>query len=613
MGTLTPYPYTSLPSQCIRVLELHPGPSEASLECGVVIQKIDGKPYEALSYVWGDPTAVTFVKCTDQANEGYLGVGLFLSKALFSFRLPTQTRRIWVDALCINQKDIAERQSQVRLMGAVYGTAAHVLCWLGPFPDQKDAEARAKHTVSFLRRFNTSPREHLRAAHQHLHFGEDVAETPDDVALLDSWLGIKELFDIEYFHRAWIIQEVGLARLARFYWGAQDVWLDWNEIAAFSSFMDANGASIINHLGLKSWVANHINLVWANDESGKPLHNFVEVLHWARVHRSTDPRDYIYALLSHSSASLDGKLIVQPNYRITTEEAYTKLAVNVIKRTNSLHILAFVDHHEEVGMVLPSWVPDWHALNLVAPLRCPTKAASEMDSSFSIVESEKGMALKCHGFLIDTIQAMSNMFDPSELTVTTLEKEEQKKIPFLIDHIWEKTVVEPEIQLRYSGELLTSLSLVLTGGYRNYSDSTTGETQEKQNADLAALILEYERIRPPDHSDGFLAGLSSEDTSLIQTMADRGSAHQFVQDMTWTSMCRKVFRTAEGQVGLGPRIMRKDDICVVLLGAVYPMVLRRSERGLRLIGPALLYGFMNGEAEKLCGDGKLQEEDFEII
>jgi hypothetical protein len=59
--------------------------------------------------------------------------------------------------------------------------------------------------------------------------------------------------------------------------------------------------------------------------------------------------------------------------------------------------------------------------------------------------------------------------------------------------------------------------------------------------------------------------------------------------------------------------MREGDICVVLLGAVYPMVLRRSNKDLQLVGPALLHGFMNGEAEKLCRDGKLQEQGFEII
>jgi hypothetical protein len=612
MASLPHYPYKPLSPQYIRVLDLHPGPPDIPLVCDIVVQHIGGKPYEALSYVWGDPTPVVFVKCVDKANTGALGVGASLAKALVVFRLTDRTRRIWVDALCINQKDVAERQSQVRMMGAVYGKAEHVLCWLGPFNGQEDGELRARLAIRFLRKFNDKPHEHLRTAHQHLHFGDDVADT--DGALLNSWLAIKELFDLEYFHRAWIIQEVGLARHARLFWGNPDVWLDWTEVASFCSFMDANGASIINHLQLKSWVANHINLVWARDSTGKPVYSFVEVLHWARVHRSTDPRDYIYALISHPSATVNGSLLIQPNYSITPTQAYTELALNVIERTNSLQILAFVDHHEQSGvLILPTWVPDWHALNLVAPLRFPTHAAADTDNSISVVESEKGMILKCRGIFIDTVQAMSDMIEPSELTVTTLEREMQKKIPFLIDHIWNKTVVEPGIPLASPGELLASLSLVLTGGYLNDSDSTLGEKQEQQQSDFAALILEYERVRLHGHSDGFFSSLSPEDKAVVQTMAARGSAHQIVQDMTWTSMCRKVFRTATGHIGLGPRIMKGGDLCVVFLGAVYPVVLRKRDGCFQFVGPALLYGFMNGEAEKLCRNRTLFGQGFEII
>lgn len=61
MGTPPRYTYTSLPSQYIRVLELHPGLSDAPLECDVVVQQIDGKPYEALSYVWGDAASIRFM------------------------------------------------------------------------------------------------------------------------------------------------------------------------------------------------------------------------------------------------------------------------------------------------------------------------------------------------------------------------------------------------------------------------------------------------------------------------------------------------------------------------------------------------------------------------
>jgi hypothetical protein len=304
--------YKPLPPQCIRVLNVHPGPPGAQLVCDMVVQNIDGNTYEALSYVWGDPTPAAFVKGidVDEAREAELGVGASLANALTAFRLTDQTRRIWVDALCINQNDVAERQSQVRMMGALYGKAEHVLCWLGSFnDDQKNAESRARLAIRFLREFNEKPYEHLRAAHQHLHFGDDVTEDTDG-ALLNSWLAIKELFDLEYFHRAWIIQEVGLARHARFFWGTHDVWLEWTEVAAFSSFMDANGASIINHLQLKSWVANHINFVWSKDSSGKPRFNFVEVLHWARVHRSTDPRDYLLQLSGNTQGGVSRWRIV---------------------------------------------------------------------------------------------------------------------------------------------------------------------------------------------------------------------------------------------------------------------------------------------------------------
>lgn len=611
------YTYRPLPPQYIRILELNPGSPDAPLSCRIVNQLIGSKPYDALSYVWGDPTPAAQIRCIDETNEGELGLGKALAKALVAFRLPDQSRSIWIDALCINQKDVAERHSQVRLMGDIYANAEHVLCWLGPFDSQdENAETRAHLAIEFLKRFNEKPQQYLREAREFFHAEDDVDGVEDpDTPLLRSWLAIKELFDLEYFHRAWIIQEVGLAQHARFFWGSRDMWLEWAEVSAFSMFLDFNGASVVNHLQLKSWVADHINFVWEIKASGEPKYSFVEVLHWARIHRSTDPRDYIYALLSHPNAKINGELIVQPDYTITATEAYIKLAVNVIDKHNSLEILGFVDHEEEASMLgLPTWVPDWHALNLVAPLRYPTQAASKNTILKSMHPSEKGMRLECHGFFIDRLKAFSNMMSPSELVITSLDKEIQKKTPFLIDHIWRKTVAEPEIPLTSLQNFIASLSLVLTGGYGNEVDSTFGENQTQQQQDFALFILEYERIRPNTHSDSFFASLSIEEKSLVQTMAARGTSHQFVQDMTWNSMCRKVFRTADGHFGCGPRTMQEGDVVVVLLGAVYPMVLRKCEShdGFQLVGPGLMYGFMNGEAEKLAHDGKLQEQVFNI-
>lgn len=85
------------------------------------------------------------------------------------------------------------------------------------------------------------------------------------------------------------------------------------------------------------------------------------------------------------------------------------------------------------------------------------------------------MILKCKGIFIDSLRAISGIMEPSELTVTTLNNEMKKKIPFLIDHIWNKIVVEPTLPLASTREFIASLSLVLTGGYLNSSPSASGK------------------------------------------------------------------------------------------------------------------------------------------
>ena len=40
--------------------------------------------------------------------------------------------RFWIDALCINQNSIAERNHQVGMMGQIYSKASSVLAWLEP-------------------------------------------------------------------------------------------------------------------------------------------------------------------------------------------------------------------------------------------------------------------------------------------------------------------------------------------------------------------------------------------------------------------------------------------------------------------------------------------------
>lgn len=62
--------------------------------------------------------------------------------ALRHLRYPDRTRALWIDALCINQKDEREKSLQVGMMGSIYRHAGRVLIWLGPARDQSNLAFR---------------------------------------------------------------------------------------------------------------------------------------------------------------------------------------------------------------------------------------------------------------------------------------------------------------------------------------------------------------------------------------------------------------------------------------------------------------------------------------
>lgn len=64
------------------------------------------------------------------SRSGYLTVTRNLEGALRRLRSCSLDRILWIDALCINQKDVQERGQQVQLMARIYASARQVLVWL---------------------------------------------------------------------------------------------------------------------------------------------------------------------------------------------------------------------------------------------------------------------------------------------------------------------------------------------------------------------------------------------------------------------------------------------------------------------------------------------------
>ncbi|RBR13617.1 hypothetical protein FVER53590_08582 [Fusarium verticillioides] len=119
----------------------------------------DNVDYETLSYAWGSSED----KATIIVNEATLQITQNLRDALSYLRHDSKPRSIWIDAICINQSDVDERSSQVRLMGRIYSSASCVISWLGLEEDPIDYVELLKKARSLIELVKTCSTDELFA------------------------------------------------------------------------------------------------------------------------------------------------------------------------------------------------------------------------------------------------------------------------------------------------------------------------------------------------------------------------------------------------------------------------------------------------------------------
>lgn len=127
-------PYIALPDgHSIRMLILEPGGLAEPLKGRLEVTGIDSAgSYEALSYVWGTSNQSGNISIRNGNNEWPVDLTASLKETLLRLRFTDRQRRLWVDQICINQSDLAERSQQVQFMNRIYKRASHILVWLGP-------------------------------------------------------------------------------------------------------------------------------------------------------------------------------------------------------------------------------------------------------------------------------------------------------------------------------------------------------------------------------------------------------------------------------------------------------------------------------------------------
>jgi hypothetical protein len=191
----TPFSHPPLPPghDSIRLLILLPNKDKtAKIKCLLFDYAVESSKqnhlYEALSYVWGEPTKTVSI---------FIGEHLFnvtenLHTALLHLRNHFLQRIIWIDAVCINQEDEKEKAHQIQLMADIYGQANRVLVWLG--------EAADNSSQAF---------EDIRIASEENSTNSLIKET--------SQKAILQLLERPWFQRIWVNERILCSNTSRKY------------------------------------------------------------------------------------------------------------------------------------------------------------------------------------------------------------------------------------------------------------------------------------------------------------------------------------------------------------------------------------------------------------
>lgn len=130
----------------IRLLQLHPGSRDDALRgtlCHAFLDDNTPPVYETISYCWGDMSETAWIT----VNDSRLEVAKSTAAALRRIRHQAEPRLLWIDGVCINQKDVLEKNKQVPLMTEVYANSKCNLAILDGRPAMINEAVKAIRSV----------------------------------------------------------------------------------------------------------------------------------------------------------------------------------------------------------------------------------------------------------------------------------------------------------------------------------------------------------------------------------------------------------------------------------------------------------------------------------
>lgn len=341
--------------------------------CSVAVARQIG--YYALSYVWGDASDT----CPILVNGLIFAATRNLVEALIhvSEVEPRCGSGLWVDAICINQMDVAEKNVQVALMSRIYTGATETLAWLGAGDPASNA---AMHLVNWL--WND---------HELLGVGKNQPqlEKLGDPRLLQlveeaggDLIGAEVFVARTYWTRIWTIQEALLPEKCRLIAGKESCFLnslvEIMEWAFTEPLLEFTASDLPEDFSIVMRRAQDmIRKIQFRSEDGVPLPQLrtiknvafrvgvrqkfpdiertMDCVRYAQSRDATDPRDKLFGF----SALVN--IGVEIAYDMSTRDLYIAFATRLILHLEDVRALLICAGFsgQSSALELPSWVPDW--------------------------------------------------------------------------------------------------------------------------------------------------------------------------------------------------------------------------------------------------------------
>lgn len=374
--------------QQIRLLKVeYNDDPDSPLQCSFESANLGDNPaYVALSYRWGRTNSRYHILIDGELVQ----VTQNLYQALIEMR-KRGIYLVWVDALCIDQREGLERHNQFRKLTRIYSRAQYVFSWLGR---SNDLIKSMKSTLDALHQYRASTEmlesttdqrnalqdlydlwsrstvaskrqvQYVRVAETvSTHVAESVRKIAPDIADSEIRLQSKHteflnalytVLDNEYWQRAWVLQELTMAGRIEIHYN--DLELEWDLFAEIvEELYQLHEEGDFPHL-----TPNHrhvCNIVRLRPQLQRTKLPLITVLRMSYGTKATRPCDKVYSLIGLCAD--DHKFVV------TTEEIdlrtlQLRMTQNYIRETKNLDLICLKLHHEDDSLsdALPSWVPN---------------------------------------------------------------------------------------------------------------------------------------------------------------------------------------------------------------------------------------------------------------